>query len=99
MGRNEETLTVVCPHCAATLRVDAETGTVVASKACEKREMASFDDAFAHELERQGKQKDLFAQALENENKRKSLLEKKFQEAQKDVGDGPVRPHNPFDLD
>jgi hypothetical protein len=92
---------VACPHCHATLKVDAETKSVIAHTAPVAPKMfADFEAAAKSMREQDSRRESLFRQSVEAEKNKADVLEKKFQEAVKKAKETPdTKPIRDFDLD
>ena len=94
---------IVCPCCAAVLKVDSAARSVIAHtpKATPKM-FNDFEEAARSMREQEGRKESIFRQSVENERNKSDLLEKKFQEAvrrAKETPDTPGKPLRDFDLD
>ncbi len=100
-NRAPELFEVACPHCHATLKVDAETKSVIAHTAPVAPKMfADFEAAASAMREQEGRRESLFRQSVEAEKNKASVMEKKFQEAVKKAKETPdTKPIRDFDLD
>lgn len=94
-----EKYTLICPCCAATLTVDANTGALLAHEE-KKKVHGSFED-LKGELNKQKEHREqIFAQEMSSMKDRERLLEEKFKEALKRADTDSDKPfRNPLDLD
>ncbi|CAN5161293.1 hypothetical protein BH20ACI2_BH20ACI2_04310 [soil metagenome] len=91
--------TIICPCCEATLKIDAETGSLLAHEE-KKKITGSFEDLKGEMSKLKDQRDQIFAQQMSSVKDRERLLEEKFKEALKraDTDSGlPFR--NPLDLD
>jgi glutaredoxin len=100
-GKKPETFEVACPHCKATLKVDAETHAVIAHTApVAPKTFNDFEEAARAMREQEGRKESIFRQSVEAQKHSADLLEKKFQEALKRAKEAPDVPKiRDFDLD
>lgn len=91
--------TLICPCCAATLVIDAETGALISHEE-KAKPVASFEE-MAKGMEKQKQLREqIFAQELGSQKDRERLLEDKFREAMKRADKDAGAPYkNPLDLD
>ena len=94
-----EKISLICPCCEATLKVDANTGAILSHEE-KKKALGSFED-LKGELNKQKELRDqLFNQEMSSQKDRERILEEKFQEAKKKAEGEPDKPFiNPLDLD
>jgi hypothetical protein len=93
MAKNDKTLDVACPCCAATLKVDAATGGVIAHTPPPRQKMFEDLEAAARAMKEQDSRKEsLFRQSVEAEKNKADLMEKRFQEALKRAKEAPDQP-------
>lgn len=94
-----ERFSIVCPCCEATIRVDAQTGSILAHE--EKKKVHGSFEELKGELSKQAEHRDqIFAQEMSSMKDRERLLEEKFQEALKKADTGSDKPfRNPLDMD
>jgi hypothetical protein len=99
--KNSEAFEVTCPHCSASLKVDAESKAVIAHTPPATPKMFSDMEAAARAMREQEQRKEsLFRQSVEAQKHQADLLEKKFQEALKRAKEAPDTPKiRDFDLD
>ncbi len=95
-----EKFSVICPCCEATLTIDADTGTLLASEEKTKAH-GTFEDLKGELDKQKNLREQLFAQESQAQKDRSRILEEKFQEAKKRVeADDMGKPFkNPLDLD
>ncbi|MGA3211812.1 MAG: hypothetical protein ABSD20_10950 [Terriglobales bacterium] len=100
-SRKTEAFEVACPHCHASLKVDAETRAVIAHTAPVTPKTFSDMEAAAKAMREQDVRKEsLFRQSVEAQKHAGDLLEKKFQEALKRAKETPDTPRiRDLDLD
>jgi hypothetical protein len=101
MAKKETMLEVACPCCAAVLKVDAATGSVISHTPPPRvKTFNDFEEAARAMKEQEGRKESLFRQSVEAEKNKASLLEKKFQEAVKRAREAPDEPRvRDIDLD
>ncbi|RMG08747.1 MAG: hypothetical protein D6735_01425 [Acidobacteria bacterium] len=94
-----EKFIVICPHCEATLTIDAKSGAILAHE--EKGKKATSFEELKTELEKQKQVREqIFAQEMASIKERERLLEEKFKEALKRAQENPDEPiKNPLDLE
>ena len=99
--KKSEAFEVTCPHCSASLKVDADTKAVIAHTAPVAPRMFSDMESAARAMREQEQRKEsLFRQSVEAQKHSSDLLEKKFQEAVKRAKETPDAPKiRDFDLD
>src|SRR5580658_5352024 len=100
--KRDEAFEIACPHCHASLKVDAETRAVIAHTAPATPKMFADMEAAARSMREQDVRKEsLFRQSVEAQKHAGDLLEKKFQEALKRAKKTPDtgKPIRDFDLD
>jgi ribulose kinase len=93
---------LTCPCCNAVLKVDAETGAVIAHTAAVQPKTFNDIEEAARAMKVQDSRRDsIFRQSVENQKNASQLLEKKFQEAVKRAKESPDtgKPIRDFDLD
>jgi hypothetical protein len=92
-----EALDVTCPCCAALLKVDPETGSIIWVD--KKKEPArDFDDLVSRVHSQRSVLDEKFARSVNQTKHSKDILDKKFEEARKRAAADPTgRPPNPFD--
>lgn len=97
----DDVFVIQCPDCESTLKVDRETGAVLAHEpAVVKRKLGSLEEAAAENARRTERAADLFAASFEREKHKSEILEKTFREAlEKAQKDPTTRPRSPFDDD
>lgn len=89
---------ITCPCCDATLKVDAQTGALIAHEA-KKKVLGSFEDLQGALSKQKEHREQIFAQEMSSMKDRERLLEEKFKEALKRA-DGDTTPYrNPLDFD
>jgi hypothetical protein len=92
-------LTVICPCCEATLKIDAATGAILAHEE-KKKALGSFEDLQKNLVAQKETRENIFAQEMSAQKDRERLLEEKFREAFKRAETEPETPYkNPLDLD
>ncbi len=75
------TVTLTCPHCQATLKVDAEAGVVVSHEAPrEEREKVDFETRLRQIQEEKARAADRMAEAMRREQSRGRIMEDRFRE-------------------
>ena len=75
------TVTLTCPHCQATLKVDAEAGVVVSHEAPrEEREKVDFETRLRQIQEEKARAADRMAEAMRREQSRGRIMEERFRE-------------------
>lgn len=90
---------VACPHCGATLTVDAKMGAVLEHTPPKKAEY-DFNQQLKGLSEAERKREEVFRQQLAAEKDRSKLLERKFEESLKKRKDEPVeKPLRDIDLE
>lgn len=99
--KKAEAFEVACPHCNATLKIDAETHAVIAHTApVTAKTFNDFEEAAKAMREQEGRKESIFRQSVEAQKRSADLLEKKFQEALKRAKEAPDSPKiRDFDLD
>jgi len=91
--------TLICPCCAATLVVDAETGALISHEE-KAKPVASFEEMAKGMEKQKALREQIFAQELGSHKDRERLLEEKFREAMKRAEKDTGTPYkNPLDLD
>ncbi len=93
---------VTCPCCNALLKLDEDTGAVIAHTAAVKPKTFSDMEAAAKAMrEQDSRRESIFQQSVEAQKHASDLLEKKFQEAVKKAKETPDtgKPIRDFDLD
>jgi glutaredoxin len=92
---------VACPHCHASLKVDAEVGAVISHRApVTPKTFSDMEEAARAMREQDERKESLFRQSVEAQKHQADLLEKKFQEALKRAKETPDAPKiRDFDLD
>ena len=91
--------TLICPCCAATLVVDAETGALISHEE-KAKPVASFEEMAKGMEKQKALREQIFAQELGSLKDRERLLEEKFREAMKRAEKDTGAPYkNPLDLD
>lgn len=94
-----EKFTVICPCCEAVLKIDAQTGAILAHEEKTKK-LGSFEDLKSDLEKKRESRESLFAQEQQAQKDRERLLEEKFKEAMKRAGDDAGQPYkNPLDFD
>ena len=92
-----KTISLVCPHCSSTLKVDTEAGVVVEHSApIQHREKADFDKRLQQLESEKERSADIMAEAMRKEKDKKRLMEDRFKELfdetkKKDDGSRPLR--------
>ena len=91
-----------CPECAGWIRIDLESGEVLAhgKKGQRKSEAAieKLEDAFDKVRKREARTDDTFADAMKSVADQKRKLDDAFEEAKKKAAQNPDdRPRNPLD--
>jgi ribulose kinase len=102
MAKKSSSFEVACPCCNAVLKIDHETGAVIAHTAAVKPKTFNDMEAAAKAMREQDSRRDsIFAQSIEAQKHASDLLEKKFQEAVKKAKETPDtgKPIRDFDLD
>jgi hypothetical protein len=91
--------TLICPCCASTLIIDAQTGALISHEE-KAKPIASFDEMLKG-LDKQKQMRDqIFQQELGSQKDRERLLEEKFREAMKRAEKDKDKPYiNPLDVD
>lgn len=93
-----DTLLVLCPDCASTLKVDKETGAVLSHEsAAHKNKLGSLEEAARENVRRKERAEDLFAATVEREKNKAGILEKTFKEALERAKADPSKPKGIFD--
>ena len=94
-----EKLSIICPCCEATLKVDATTGAVLSHEEKEKN-LSSFED-LQKDLEMQSERREqLFQQEKAAQQDRSRILDEKFKEAFEKADKDSDEPFkNPLDFD
>ena len=97
----ERIFEVVCPDCAAMLKIDASTGLVVSHTPAPRKRMFEDLESAAQAMRAQDERKEsIFRQSVDAEKNKADLLEKKFAEALRKAKDAPdSKPLRIFDLD
>lgn len=93
---------VPCPECAASLKIDPVTHTVIAhTPAPRKRNFDDLESAARSMHEQDERKESIFRQSVEAERNRGDILAKKFAEAVKRAKETPDtgKPLREFDLD
>jgi len=93
---------VTCPDCGAILKIDPETGAVIAhTSAPRKKTFEDFETAARAMREQDERRESLFRQAVDAEKNKNDVLEKKFAEALRKAKETPDtgKPLRDFDLD
>ncbi|HQQ78078.1 MAG TPA: hypothetical protein PLB01_12055 [Thermoanaerobaculia bacterium] len=91
-------LLVHCPECAATLKVDRETGAVLSHETvAHKTKLGSLEEAARENTRRKERAEDLFAATVEREKNKSSILDKTFREALERAKADPSKPKGIFD--
>jgi hypothetical protein len=96
------TVSVTCPHCKATLKVDVEAGVVVAHEAPPQTgERVDFDTRLQQMQEEKARAADRMAEAMRREQSRGRIMEDRFRELMEKVKEQPDtgRPLRDIDLD
>jgi uncharacterized Zn finger protein (UPF0148 family) len=97
-----ETVSVTCPICGATLKIDTEAGVVVDHQAPpEHRDKIDFETRLKQMEEEKRRASDRLAEAMRKEKSRDRILEDKFRELMdkaKDIDDS-TPPIRDIDLD
>ena len=89
---------VLCPDCGAALKVDVETGAVLAHEpAANKNKLTSLEEAAKENVRRRERAEDLFAATVEREKNKASILDKTFKEALERAKADPSKPKGIFD--
>jgi hypothetical protein len=99
---SQELFEVTCPCCSATLKVDADTRSVISHVAPIKpKTFADFESAAKAMREQEGRKESIFRQAVDAEKNKAEVLDKKFKDAMKKAKESPDegRPLRDFDLD
>jgi len=103
MGKKKaEAFEVGCPCCSAVLKVDPETGAVIAHTApVRPKTFNDIEEAARAMKEQDVRRESIFRQSVEAEKHKADLLEKRFQEAVKRAKEAPDtgRPIRDIDLD
>ncbi|MGH9580695.1 MAG: hypothetical protein ACRD2R_06865 [Terriglobales bacterium] len=90
MGKKNKALEASCPCCGALLKVDGETGSVIAFTAAERpKTFGDLEEAARAMKEQDSRRESIFRQSVEAEKHKSDLLDKKFQEAVKRAKDAP----------
>ena len=97
MGTDDFTL--VCPCCAAKLKIDRKTGALLAHEKPPQGPAKSFEQAVSEEKKRREDAEDRFAQSVREHENRDEILEKKFKEAFEKAEKDDKPPPRPFDYD
>jgi glutaredoxin len=99
--KKNDVFEVACPHCNASLKVDAGLGAVIAHRPPVAPKTFSDMEEAARAMRAQDERKEsLFRQSVEAQKHQSDLLEKKFQEALKRAKETPDTPKiRDFDLD
>ena len=90
-------LTISCPHCGATIRIDVEAGVVVSHEMpVHHREKADFDDRLQQLDREKVRAADRMAEAMRREKDKGRLMEDRFRELfdetkKKDDGKKPIK--------
>ena len=92
-----EALDVTCPCCAALLKVDPETGTVVWVDKKARGPAHDFDDLVNRVQSQKSVLEEKFARSVQATRNQKEILDKKFEEAKKRAATDPRRPPHPFE--
>ena len=91
-------LLVLCPDCAATLKIDKDTGAVLSHEsAAHKNQLGSLEEAARENVRRKERAEDLFAATVEREKNKASILDKTFREALERAKAEPGKPKGIFD--
>lgn len=104
---DRSSLTIRCPECGSSLRVDVATGQILShDKQAAEKQRNDFDALLAGLDESKERASALFEQELEAHNDRDRLLEEKFKRAMERAereraaeGDTPKRPERPWDFE
>ncbi len=99
MPAMDSVLTLRCPDCHSTLRVDRATGAVLSHQPAVSRKPGSLEEAARESAKRRTEAEDLFAASFEREQKKSEILEKTFQEALERAKKDPSKPRGIFDDD
>ena len=102
MAKRPKQFEVTCPCCNAVLKVDGQTGAVIAHTAAVRpKTFADMEEAARAMKEQDGRRESIFRQSVEAQKHASELLEKKFQEALKKAKETPDtgKPIRDFDLD
>lgn len=92
-----EALDVTCPCCAAMLKVDPDTGSVVWVDQ-KKAPARDFDDLVSRVHSQKSVLDEKFSRSMQQTRNQREILEKKFEEARRRAALRPdERPPNPFD--
>ena len=95
-----DTLLVLCPDCGSTLKVDPETGAVLAHEsATSKNKLSSIEEASRENQRRKDRAEDLFAATVEREKHKSEILDKTFRQALEKAQKDPGKPKGIFDDD
>jgi hypothetical protein len=99
--KNTEAFEVACPHCNASLKVDAEMRAVISHRPPVVAKTFNDMEEAARAMRAQDERKEsLFRQSVEAQKHSSDLLERKFQEAVKRAKETPDTPKiRDFDLD
>jgi len=100
---SDTAMSVECPCCGATLRIDPELGRVIAHTAptVPRRSSGVPLERATEILEQQAARRDaIFRRSSEDEKVKSALLDRKFAEALRTTRDQPIeRPTRDFDLE
>ena len=91
--------TLICPCCAAKLKVERKTGALLAYEKPPAGPAKSFEEAVSEEKKRRQEAEDRFAQSVREHEHRNEILEKKFKEAFEKAEKDGTPPPRPFDYD
>ncbi len=98
-----EKLKINCPHCGATLRIDAESAVVVSHEPppVHHREKVGFDDRLQQLEKEKERAADRMAEAMRREKDKSRLMDDRFNELFDDAKakDDGKRPIKDIDLD
>lgn len=95
-----DTLLVLCPDCGSTLKVDRDTGAVLAHEpAASKSKLGSLEEAARENQRRKDRAEDLFAATVEREKHKSEILDKTFRQALEKAQKDPGKPKGIFDDD
>jgi hypothetical protein len=91
---------VECPCCRASLKIDAETRSVISHKAAERpRTMEDMDAAMTFFKGEASRREEAFQKSVEAHKKSKDVLAKKFDELLKQAKESPDTPPPKRDID
>ena len=91
-----KTVSVTCPHCQATLKVDSEAGVVVEHQPpIVHKDKVDFDDRLKQMQEEKERASDRMAEAMRREQNKSRIMEDRFRDlmdkAKDDDGSRPIR--------